>query len=340
MDGFGTLQVMLTPPQKAAVIVRLLLTEGADLPLADLPPDAQACLAHEMAQMDMVDRSTRDAVIAEFCEQIESIGVSFPGSFDGTLDILANHLSEDTTNRLRRLAALSGKSDPWARIAAVPASQLRELAMTEAVEVAAVLVSKLPVPKAADLFGSLPPDRARRIAYAVSLTGGTEAAALHRIGMALVQALEGLPQPALQGAPVERVGAILNFTPSLTRDTVLTGLDEDDSEFADQVRKAIFTWSNIPERIDPRDVVRIIREIDPVALMRAMAASKGADLETVNFLLANISQRMAETMREEIEGAGKISTKDADEAMAAVISTIRQMEEAGEIFLIAGEAEE
>lgn len=331
---------MLTPPQKAAVIVRLLVAEGADLPLSDLAPEAQATLAHEIAQMEMIDRATRDAVVTEFCDQIESVGLSFPGSIDGALDILSNHLSQDTTNRLRRLAALSGKSDPWARIASAPLHQLRELALEEAVEVAAILVSKLPVPKAAELFGSLPSDRARRIAYAISLTGGTEAPALRRIGMALVQALESLPQPVLDGAPVERVGAILNFTPSLTRDSVLDGLEQDDAEFAGQVRKAIFTWANIPQRIDPRDVVRMLREIDQTMLIRAMAAAKGADAETTSFILSNISQRMAETMREEIEAAGKISTKDADEAMGSVIASIRTMEEAGEIFLIAGEADE
>lgn len=335
MDGLGTIQVMLTPPQKAAVIVRLLLGEGADLPLTELTPEAQATLATEMAQMDMIDRETRNAVISEFCDSLEAVGLSFPGGIDSTLAILGDHLSQDTTNRLRRMAALSGKSDPWVRIAAAPVEQLRDLAINEAVEVAAILVSKLPVPKAAELFGSLPSERARQIAYAISLTGGTEAQALRRIGLALVQALDSLPQPVLEGRPVERVGAILNFTSSPTRDSVLDGLEQEDATFADQVRKAIFTWSNIPQRIDPRDVVRITRAVEPATLLRAMAAAKGDDIATVDFILANISQRLAETMREDMESAGKVPAAEADKAMSEVIAAIRAMEDAGEIFLIA-----
>lgn len=337
MDGQAILQPMLTPPQKAAVIVRLLLAEGADLPLRDLPVEAQARLAQEMANMESIDRDTRDAVVAEFCDRLDSIGLTFPGDMGGALALLGDHLSQHTTNRLRRIAALTGESDPWDRILSAPTDHLCDIAMEEAAEVVAILISKLPVPKAAELFGRLPPERARQIAYAVSLTSGAEAEALRRVGMALMQALDARPQPVLEGEPVERVGAILNFTPSFTRDTVLDGLDQDDAVFAEQVRKAIFTWANIPQRVDARDVVRILKQVEQDRLVKALAGAK--DDATAQFLLGNISQRMAETLREEVEAAGKVSAKDAEEAQTEVIAAIRSMEEAGELFLIAGEEE-
>ncbi|MFD1880405.1 flagellar motor switch protein FliG [Paracoccus pacificus] len=329
----------LTPPQKAAVIVRLLLAEGGDLPLATLPPELQASLAHEMAQMDMIDRETRDAIVSEFCDTLEQVGLSFPGGMDGALDLLGGHLSADTTNRLRRLAAIHGRADPWLRVAAIPVPQLRQIAETEAVEVAAVLFSKLPVPLGAEVLGQIRPERARQIAYAMSLTGNIDQTTLRRIGLALMQALDALPQSALDAAPVDKVGAILNFTPSVTRDTVLAGLDIDDRSFATEVRKAIFTWANIPIRIDPKDMSKILRGIDTPVLLRAMAGSKGENLETVGFILANISPRMAESIREELAECGKPSEKETDEAMATVVAAIRRLEEAGEIFLIAGEPE-
>ena len=75
---------------------------------------------------------------------------------------------------------------------------------------------------------------------------GARVVALRRIGMALLQAADGLARPAMDGGPVERVGAILNFTPSGKRDEVLSGLDEDDADFAREVRKSIFTWAMAP----------------------------------------------------------------------------------------------
>lgn len=331
---------MLTPRQKAAIIVRVLLAEGEDISLESLPVEAQDALAREMAAMGLVDRTTRDAVVEEFCAALEAVGVTFPGSMDGTLDILGPRISRDASDRLRRLAALSGKSDPWERIASLPVAHLAALAQSEAIEMAAVMFARLPVPKAAEAFGQLPPERARQIAYAMSLTGGIEAPAMRRIGMALVQAAEALPRPALDGGPVEKVGAILNFTPALTRDAVLVGLDEDDAGFADSVRKAIFTWANIPLRIDPRDVPRITRAVDQAVLVKAMAGARGADAATVPFLLGALSSRLAEALREELEGLGRVTAADAEAARAEVVAAIRAMEAAGDLFLIAGEAAE
>lgn len=330
----------LTPPQKAAVIVRVLLAEGGDLPLASLPPDLQARLANEMAQMDMIDRETRDAVLAEFCDMLDQIGVSFPDGMDGALDILGGHLSADTTNRLRRLAVMHGRGDPWERVASLPSIQLRQIAESEAIEVAAVLFSKLPVPVGAEVLGQIDPERARQIAYTMSLTGNIDAVTLRRIGLAIVQALDSLPQSALEAAPVDKVGALLNSTPSMTRDRVLAGLDEDDRGFATEVRKAIFTWANIPVRIDPKDIGKITRDVEQEVLLKAMAGSKGENMATVEFILSNMSSRMAETLREEMEAVGKVTEKDAEEAMTVVVAVIRRMEEAGEIFLIAGDTEE
>lgn len=330
----------LTPRQKAAVVVRMMLADGADMDLSQLPPELQALLAQEMAGMDLVDRDTCHAVLTEFCDRLEEVGVSFPGSIDATLDFLGGHLSADTANRLRRFAALNGTADPWERVAALPAPQLAILARTEAVEVAAVMFSRLPVARASEVFGLLDPAHARQVAYAMSLTGGIEAPALRRIGLALMRAIDALPQPAIETQPVETVGAILNLSPAVTRDTVLAGLDDDDAEFAGRVRKAIFTWANIPRRIDPRDIPRILREVEAATVTKAMAGATGDDAATVEFLLSGLSSRLGESMREEIEAAGKVSARDAEEAMTEVVAAIRRMEQAGELFLIVETEEE
>ena len=73
--------------------------------------------------------------------------------------------------------------------------------------------------------------------------------------------------------------------------------------------------------------------IAPVLSMAVYAGS-------VEFLLAGLSSRLAESMREEIEAAGKVSARDAEEAMTEVVAAIRRMEQAGELFLIVETEEE
>lgn len=324
----------LTPRQKAAVIVRLLLDDDEQVPLSALNGNMQALLTQEMAAMQVIDRGTRDAVIGEFCESLERIGVTFPGDLDATLDLLGERLSGDTTDRLRRVAALSGRGDPWDRVGALPVDQLIALASGEAVEIAALMLSKLPVGKASEVFAGLPRDRARAVALAMSMTSEVTRPALHRIGLVLLQAADDLPRPAIDAPAVERVGAILNFASTDLRNAVLDGLDQDDAQFAGGVRRAIFTFRLIPVRIASRDIPRITREVENAVLIRALAGARGDDAAAAEFILSNLPQRLAETLRGDIESAGQIRPRDAETAMSEVVAAIRQLVDAGELAFV------
>jgi flagellar motor switch protein FliG len=102
------------------------------------------------------------------------------------------------------------------------------------------------------------------------------------------------------------------------------------------VRRAIFTFVHIPARLNPRDCPKVTRLVDQPVLVTALAATQGRPgLEAAGeFLLANISQRLAQGLREEMAQRGKVKDKDGEEAMAAVITAIRTLEATAEITLI------
>jgi flagellar motor switch protein FliG len=338
--GIATRKV-LTPRQKAAVIVRYLLTEGTTLPLASLPEHMQASLAEQMGQMRLIDRVTLDEVVAQFLAELEAVGLSFPGGIEGAIAMMDGHISQSAASRLRRMASTSSKIDPWERITALPVDRLMPILQDEAAEVGAVMLSKLPVAKAAEILGRLPGDRARRLAYAVSQTGNVDPETVRRIGAALLADLDNQPPRAFDIGPVERVGAILNVSPALTREDVLQGLEAEDAGFAAEVRRAIFTFVHIPARLSPRDAPKITRLVDQPVLVTALTAAQGKPGldEAAEFLLANISQRLAQGLREEMASRGKVKDKDGEDAMTAIITAIRTLEASGEITLIQPEEE-
>lgn len=323
----------LTGRQKAAIIVRILLSEGVDLPLTGLPDHLQAALTEQIGQMRLIKRETLRVVIEEFMEELETVGLALPGGIDGALKLLDGKISATAADRLRRLAGASAKADPWDRIMGMDPAPLVDILKAESVEVGAVMLSKLPVARSADLLGSLPGDKARRIAYAVSLTGEIDPETVRRIGQSIVSQLDAIPPRAFDRPPVERVGAILNQSASAMRDEVLQGLDAEDADFAGLVRKAIFTFAHIPERLDPRDVPKVLRAVEQPTLITALTAGQRSQPETTDFLLSNMSQRMADNLREEMAGLGKIREKDGELAMAAVVNAIRSAESAGEVVL-------
>ncbi len=326
----------LTPREKAAIIVRYLLAEGASIPLSKLPDHMQAALTEQMGQMRLIDRHTLGAVVDEFMSELEQVGLAFPGGIEGALAVMDGHISANAASRLRRLAGASAKADPWDRLTALPIDRLLPVLQDESAEVAAVMLSKLPVPKSAELLGKLPGDRARRVAYAVSLTGNVDPETVRRIGISLASQLDAQPPKAFESDPVERVGAILNVSAALTREDVLQGLQETNAEFAELVRRAIFTFVHLPRRVLGRDVPKIIRMVDQPLLVTALAATVGhADLtEAAEFLLSNMSQRTAQGLRDEVTARGPVKAKDAEEAMTAIVSAIRQLEVTGEVVLI------
>lgn len=329
--------VMLNNREKAAIIVRLLLAEGTPLPLAALPEHMQAALTEQMAAMRLVDRATMEAVVEEFVGQLESVGLSFPGGLEGALSMLDGHISPSAATRLRRLAGASGKVDPWERIIPLPADRLLPVLEDEAVEVGAVLLSKLPVSKAADLLGKLAGDKARRVAHAVSLTGNIDPDTVRRIGVSLAAQLDAQPPKAFEAGPEERVGAILNVSSASVRDALLDGLGAEDAAFAEKVRKAIFTFGHIPARVAPRDVPKVVRMVDQPVLVTALVGAIDQLAPVAEFILSNMSQRMAQGLREEMAAKGKVREKDAEAAHNAVVDAVRNLEAQGEIRLILDE---
>ena len=327
----------LSGRQKAAILVRLLIDEGADLRLTDLSEDQQAALTEEIAQLRLVDRATVATVAREFVETLEQVGLSFSGGIQGALAVLGERLSPEAAERLKQRARAQGHANPWERIASVEPSALLELLEGEADEVAAVVLSKLPVSRAAGLLNMIPGERARRIALAMPLTESVAPGTVTRIGAALARQLDDRPRPAFRATPGERFGAILNETGAHLRDTLLAELSEGDGAFAAAVRRNILTFAQLPERLKPRDVPKALRDIGQDGLITAFAyslsRSESAEAAAANFFLENMSQRVATALRDEIETREPISARDGEAALSAIVTNIRGLIDAGEITL-------
>lgn len=339
----GSKIVPISRRRKAAMIVQMLISDGGKLELSSLPEPMQESIARELGSIRLVDRETVSAVAAEFTRDLKSIGLSAPGSPDAALQTLSSHLSPELANRLRAELASAQNGDPWTMILAMTADEILPIMQSQSVEICAVTLSKLPVALAAEVLSKLPGERARRITYAVSQTSEISPDAVRRIGTALVADHCGRAAVAFEKAPVQRVGAILNSSPALTRDSVLEGLGTADEVFANDVRKAIFTFPDIPSRLVPTDIPACIRGVDAADLATAISAALAlgdAFAEAAEFILANISQRMAGGIREEAAEKGTVKKSVGEAAMGAVTAEIRALADAGSITFIDPDAAE
>lgn len=327
----------LQPSQKAAVIVRLLLTQGLSPAIDRLSPAQQERLTQSMANLGHINRDTLGAVVREFAEALDNMALTFPSALSDAVALLEPHLSAKAQEALSEKAALHDGTDPWTQLAAMEAETLRPILSRESAEICAILLSKIGVAKAAQLLAALPEDRAPAVAHAVSLTATISPQTIETIGETLLNQIRSTPRSAFKASAVDRVGAILNSATGVTRDAVLEGIIARDALFGEEVRRAIFTFDHIPRRIDPKDVPKIIREVESDSLVTALAAGLETAPLSVEFLLENMSKRMAEQLREEAEGRGTPRIEEGEAAQARIVTAIRDLESAGELLLVPAE---
>lgn len=339
MDGVGGApSTGMSRRRKAAMIVQMMIAQGRNLSLQELPEEVQLDLTRELSALKIIDRGTVHAVAEEFAQVLEDVGLTAPGSLGRVVDAMSETISPEAAARLkteeaeRRIAA-----NPWAQISKLEVDDIVPIMQEESIEVAAVVLSKIPVPKAAQVLGKLPGDLARNITFAVSKTSGILPGAVSRIGQAIARAHCMKPAPAFPVTPDTRVGAILDSSGTKTREEVLEGLTNEDPDFADQVRKAIFTFADIATRVKAMDIPNLTRSVNGETLITAMTfalASGGGEAEAAEFILANMSQRMADQLREDIADRGKIRKSEGEEGMKEVVTAIRETVDAGQMQLI------
>ncbi len=327
----------MTRSRKAALIVQMMLADGQKLALDSLPEEHQLRLTHEVAALRMVDKATIAAVAEEFVQELSEVGLALPGGPAAAVSALDGQISPTAMARFREETGSAATGDPWPRLIEMEADELMQIMEAECTEVCAVVLSKLPVGKAAELLGRLPGDKARRIAYGVSQTGDIAPTAVQRIGGALAETYVSDKVTAFPAPAGARVGAILNSTKSETREDVLEGLGEEDPNFAQEVRKNIFTFPDIALRLQPTDVAKVIRLVENDEFVIALAYGNAvgeASAESVTFMLENISKRMASQLEEEMAEQTKIKAAVGEAAQNALISALRDCAERGEITLI------
>jgi len=322
----------LSPRQKAAVIVRLLLDSGAVPALSRLEVGEQAALAETMASLRRVDRDTLRAVVREFLAALEATGIVLPGGLDRALELLDGQISAQAAEAARgngpRVA------DPWAEIATQPPATLAGIVAAEHPAVAAIVLSQLPTARAAEVLAALPGPLARRVALAIPETAATAPGTVARIGATLAGERAATPPRAFSDDPATRIGAILTLAPGATREALLDEIERDDSTLAEAVRRRILTFADLPDRLEPREVPRALRTVEPAVLVTALLHGRVNAPATADFLLQNMSKRLAEQTRAEMAEQPPVAPRAGEAAQIELVTAIRMLSEAGEISLV------
>lgn len=324
----------LAGPQKAAIIIQMILSEGGSIPLSSLSSRGQTRLMQDFVELGRVDRATLAAVVSDLERDMSMVGLSFPRSVSDALETLEAHLSPDLVTDLRGQLGLGAPPAPWARIAKLQPEVLAGLLPDEDPKIAAIVLSKLDPEKASELLDKMEPEQATRVAMAMQNTAQLSPEMVTEIGSMLASAIPVEKPKAFSDAPALRVANLLNAASPDRRDEVLASLSDEDADFANQVRASIFTFADIATRIEAGDIAKVTRDVPQEELVLALAYGKTVEPASCDFLLDNLSQRMAAALREEIEEQGEVPKKSGEASMGRITSAIRRLADSGEIKIL------
>ena len=323
----------LTGAQKAAIVVRALIAHGADIPISKLPNEMQAELTQTLGRMRLVDRATMNAVVEEFIEMLEQVGLSFPDDLDAALSLIEDKLDQRTVKRLRAISRGGDLDDAWMTLELAEDETLLAVLKQESQVVSAVLLSKLTTEKAARLLMQLGPDLAQSLAMGIAQTEAIGPDAVARIGATLADQISAKPLRAFADPPKKRVGEILNSSTPEMRDSVLEWLETADKIFARDVRKSIFTFKDIADRIHARDVPIVMREVANDDMLTVIAAKDEEEGACIAFLLENMSKRAATTLQDDAAALPPPAKLDHGAASNRIAAVVRRLVDTEEITL-------
>ncbi|WP_285891117.1 flagellar motor switch protein FliG [Paenibacillus pasadenensis] len=323
----------LTGRQKAAILLITLGPEVSAQIFKNLREEEIEQLTLEIANVRKVDSSERDSIMSEFYQICLAQEYISQGGIAYAKDILEKALGAQKAQEVlgRLTATLQVRPFDFARKA--EPTQILNFIQNENPQTIALVLSYLQPEQASHILSSLPQDKQAEVARRVALMDSTSPEVISQVERVLEQKLSAtVTQDYTNAGGIDSIVQILNGVDRGTERTILDSLEIQDPELAEEIKKRMFVFEDIVN-IDNRSIQRIIRDIENSDLQLAL---KVASEEVREAIFRNMSKRMAETFKEEMEFMGPVRLRDVEEAQTRIVATIRRLEESGDIIIARG----
>jgi flagellar motor switch protein FliG len=323
----------LSGRQKAAILLISLGPEVSAQIFKHLRDEEIEQLTLEIANVRKVDNSEKESILSEFHQICLAQEFISQGGISYAKEILEKALGSqkalDIINRLT--ATLQVRPFDFARKA--DPAQILNFIQNENSQTIALVLAYLQPEQSSIILSSLPQDKQADVAKRIALMDSTSPEVISQVERVLEQKLSAtVTQDYTNAGGIAAIVQILNGVDRGTERTILDSLEIQDPELAEEIKKRMFVFEDIVN-VDNRSIQRIIRDIENADLQLAL---KVASEEVREAIFKNMSKRMSETFREEMEFMGPVRLRDVEEAQTRIVATIRRLEESGEIIIARG----
>ena len=323
--------------QKAAILLITLGPDKSSKVFKFLKEDEMEQLTLEIANTRSVSQQLKEEVLDEFYEVCLAQQYISEGGINYAKDLLEKALGGERAAEVigKRTASLQGR--PFEFIRKMDATQLLNFIQEEHPQTIALILSYLATPQAATIISALPQDKQSDVAKRIAQMDRTSPDVIKEVENVLERKVANLVnQDFTLAGGVDAVVEILNTVDRGTEKHIMESLEIDEPELADEIRKKMFVFEDILS-LDDRSIQRVLREVDNNELAVAL---KSANEDVQAAIFKNLSKRLAQMIKEDMDFMGPVRMKDVEEAQQKIVNIIRKLEDYGEIVISRGGGDE
>ena len=326
-----------TGKEKAAMLLISLGPEKSAEIFKHLKEDEIEQLTLEIANIRTVTPEEKEKILEEFYQICLAQEYIAEGGIGYAKEILEKALGPQKALDVINKLTVSLQVRPFDFVRKTDPTQLLNFIQKEHPQTIALILAYLKPQQAAAVLSALPQEKQADVARRIAVMDRTSPDVIKEVEKILEKNLSSLiMQDYTAAGGVQSVVDILNSVDRGTEKYIMETLEVEDADLAEEIKKRMFVFEDILT-LDNRSIQRFLREVDNKQLALAL---KGATEEVQNIIYSNMSKRLAEMIKEDIEFMGPVRLKDVEEAQQKIVNVIRKLEDAGEIVISRGGGDE
>ncbi len=333
----GSREKSLSGRRKAAILLVELGPEKSAEVYKNLSDEEIEEITIEIATLGTVNKDSSSVVVEEFYHTALAKQYINQGGIDLAKDILERAVgskrAEEIVGRLQGALQVS----PFDFLKKVDPAHLLSFIQSEHPQTIALILAHLDYDPASKILGALPSETQAEVASRLATMDQTTPEIINEVERILERKIASVYSQEFSAAGgVEALAELLNRVDRSTEKLILETLEERNQELADEIKKLMFVFEDVIQ-LDDKSVQQVLKEIDQKDLATAL---KGASEQVREKIFHNMSQRAAESIKEDMEFMGPVRLRSVEEAQQRVVSAVRRLEEAGEIVISRGGEED
>jgi flagellar motor switch protein FliG len=319
----------------AAVLLMTLPEEEAGQLMSKLEPKQVEQVSIEIAKTRIVASEEQERVIKDFTEANPSMG-GRGGGLELAKSLIQIALGANATAALNNIRQ-SIEDTPFGFLRHVDSQNLLTYIIDEHPQTIALIMSHLPANFGAEILAGLPESRRIQVVRRIATMGRTNPEIIKEVEKGLERRMASVMSQSFERAGgVEAVAEMLNVSDRTTERTIMETLAQEDSELVEEIRRLMFVFEDIGKFAD-KDIQTVLKNVETSQWAMAL---KGASDSLKEKILKNMSERAAETLREEMEYLGPAKRSVVEAKQQEIVDVVRSLEDRGEIDLNALNEEE